>query len=80
MQGLKLGCYGLYAVIIMTVGIILIESTCTQDITNILNGMSWQPKENKGLYNKNSGLPKLRNQYGNRVSIVPAYFIVQNYY
>ena len=35
---------------------------------------------NKKLYNNNSGLPKLGNLYGNRVSIVSAYFRAQDYY
>jgi len=38
--GLKFGCYGLYAAIRMMFILILIESACTQDITNILNRMS----------------------------------------
>jgi uncharacterized protein (UPF0248 family) len=60
--------------------LILIESAFTQNITNILNRMSWHPKENKELYNKNSGLLKLRNQYSNRVFVVSTYSINQNYY
>jgi len=55
--------------------LILVGSAFTHDIMNIANRMSCQPKENEELYKKNSGLPKLRNQYGNRVFIVPAYLI-----
>jgi hypothetical protein len=38
--GLKYGCNGLNAAIRIALSLILIESACTQDITNILNRMS----------------------------------------